>query len=234
VTSEFATALRTHACGELRATDVGSTVTVCGWVAHRRDHGGVAFGDLRDRQGIVQVVFHPERVDPGHLRGESVLRVTGTVDRRVEGKENPELPTGEIEITVQSFEVLSEAEPPPFPIEDRIEADETTRLRHRYVDIRRPEVSYNLQLRSRMNAVIRRYFDEHGFVEVETPMLTRSTPEGARDFLVPARMQPGSFYALPQSPQLFKQILMVAGMDRYYQIVRCFRDEALRADGQPE
>jgi aspartyl-tRNA synthetase len=234
VSSEFATALRTHACGELRASDVGAQVTVCGWVAHRRDHGGVAFVDLRDREGIVQVVFHPERVDPGHLRGESVLRVTGTVDRRVAGKENPELPTGEVEISVSEFEVLSEAEPPPFPIEDRIEADETTRLRYRFLDIRRPEVAFGLQLRSRMNASIRRYFDERGFVEVETPMLTRSTPEGARDFLVPSRLQQGSFYALPQSPQLFKQILMVAGMDRYFQIVRCFRDEALRADRQPE
>ncbi len=232
--TEFATTLRTHACGELRASDVGARVTVCGWVAHRRDHGGVAFVDLRDREGIVQVVFHPERVDPGHLRGESVLRVTGAVDRRVEGKENPELPTGEVEITVSEFEVLSEAEPPPFPIEDRIEADETTRLRYRFLDIRRPEVADGLLLRSRMNAVIRRYFDERGFVEVETPMLTRSTPEGARDFLVPSRLQQGSFYALPQSPQLFKQILMVAGMDRYFQIVRCFRDEALRADRQPE
>ncbi|HEY7280763.1 MAG TPA: aspartate--tRNA ligase [Actinomycetota bacterium] len=232
--SGFATTLRTHACGELRLADVGQQVTVCGWVAHRRDHGGVAFVDLRDRIGIVQVVFHPDRVDPGHLRGESVLRVTGTVDRRVEGKENPELPTGEVEITVSEFEVLSEAEPPPFPIEDRIEADETTRLRYRFLDIRRPEVADGLELRSRMNAAIRRYFDERGFVEVETPMLTRSTPEGARDFLVPSRLQQGSFYALPQSPQLFKQILMVAGMDRYFQIVRCFRDEALRADRQPE
>ena len=234
MTSEFATALRTHACGELRPSHVGERVTVCGWVAHRRDHGGVAFVDLRDREGIVQVVFHPERVEPGHLRGESVLRVTGTVDRREERNVNPRIPTGEIEVTVESFEVLSEAEPPPFPIEDRIEADEATRLRYRYLDIRRPETSAALQLRSRMNSAIRRFFDERDFVEVETPMLTRSTPEGARDFLVPARLQPGTFYALPQSPQLFKQILMVAGMDRYYQIVRCFRDEALRADRQPE
>jgi aspartyl-tRNA synthetase len=234
MSSEFATALRTHACGELRAPHAGEQVTVCGWVAHRRDHGGVAFVDLRDRGGIVQVVFHPEKVDPGHLRGESVLRVTGTVERRVEGKENPDLPTGEVELNVESFETLSEAEPPPFPIEDRIEADETTRLKYRYLDIRRPEMARALQLRSKVNAEIRRYFDERSFVEVETPMLTRSTPEGARDFLVPSRMQPGSSYALPQSPQLFKQILMVAGMDRYYQIVRCFRDEALRADRQPE
>jgi aspartyl-tRNA synthetase len=232
--SRFATTLRTHACGELRALHIGETVTLCGWVAHRRDHGGVAFVDLRDREGVVQVVFHPERVDPGHLRGESVVRVAGTVEARKEGTVNPNLPTGEIEVNVGSIEVLSEAEPPPFPIEDRIEADETTRLRYRFLDIRRPEVSSALLLRSRVLAAIRRYFDEREFVEVETPMLTRSTPEGARDFLVPARMQPGSFYALPQSPQLFKQILMVAGMDRYYQIVRCFRDEALRADRQPE
>jgi aspartyl-tRNA synthetase len=234
VTSEFATALRTHACGELRPSHVGGQVTVCGWVAHRRDHGRVAFVDLRDREGIVQVVFHPERIDPGHLRGESVLRVTGTVEARDERNVNPNIATGEIEVNVESFEVLSEAEPPPFPIEDRIDADEGTRLRYRYLDVRRPETSAALQLRSRMNAAIRRFFDGHGFVEVETPMLTRSTPEGARDFLVPSRMQPGSFYALPQSPQLFKQILMVGGMDRYYQIVRCFRDEALRADRQPE
>jgi aspartyl-tRNA synthetase len=234
VTSEFATALRTHACGELRPDHVGEQVTVCGWVAHRRDHGGVAFVDLRDREGIVQVVFHPERIDPGHLRGESVLRVSGAVEARDERNVNPNIPTGEIEVNVESFEVLSEAEPPPFPIEDRIDADEGTRLRYRYLDIRRPETSAALRLRSRMNAAIRRFFDEHGFVEIETPMLTRSTPEGARDFLVPARLQPGTFYALPQSPQLFKQILMVGGMDRYYQIVRCFRDEALRADRQPE
>jgi aspartyl-tRNA synthetase len=232
--SRFATTLRTHVCGELRASHVGERVTLCGWVAHRRDHGGVAFVDLRDREGVVQVVFHPERVDPGHLRGESVIRVTGTVEARPEGTVNPSLPTGEVEVTVESVEVLSEAEPPPFPIENRIEAEETTRLRYRYLDIRRPEMTNALRLRSRVNSEIRRYFDERAFVEVETPMLTRSTPEGARDFLVPARLQPGSFYALPQSPQLFKQILMVAGMDRYYQIVRCFRDEALRADRQPE
>jgi aspartyl-tRNA synthetase len=230
----FATALRTHMCGELRSLHVGETVTLCGWVAHRRDHGGVAFVDLRDREGVVQVVFHPERLDPGHLRGESVIRVTGTVEPRKEGTVNANLPTGEIEVNVDSVEVLSEAEPPPFPIEDRIEAEETTRLRYRYLDIRRPEMAHALALRSRVFAAIRRYFDERAFVEVETPMLTRSTPEGARDFLVPARLQPGLFYALPQSPQLFKQILMVAGMDRYYQIVRCFRDEALRADRQPE
>ncbi len=229
-----ATALRSHACGELRVTHEGERVTLCGWVAHRRDHGGVIFVDLRDREGVVQVVFHPERVEAGHLGGESVLRVTGTVGARPEGTVNPNLPTGEVELNAESVEVLSEAEPPPFPIEDRIEAEEGTRLRYRYLDLRRPEMARAMVLRARVLREIRRYFDERGFVEVETPMLTRSTPEGARDFLVPARLQPGTFYALPQSPQLFKQILMVAGMDRYYQIVRCFRDEAFRADRQPE
>ncbi|HEX9376585.1 MAG TPA: aspartate--tRNA ligase [Actinomycetota bacterium] len=232
--SGFATTLRTHACGELRSEHRGERVTLCGWVAHRRDHGGVIFVDLRDREGVVQVVFHPERVEAGHLRGESVVRVTGTVGARPPGTVNPNLPTGEIEVTGESVEVLSEAEPPPFPIEDRIEAEEGTRLRYRYLDLRRPEMATAVRLRARILGEIRRYFEERAFVEVETPMLTRSTPEGARDFLVPSRLQPGAFYALPQSPQLFKQILMVAGLDRYYQIVRCFRDEALRADRQPE
>jgi aspartyl-tRNA synthetase len=232
--SGFATSLRTHACGELRATDAGASVTLCGWVAHRRDHGGVTFVDLRDREGVVQVVLHPDRVDASGLRTESVVRVKGTVAERPEGTANPTLPTGEVEVDAVSVEVLSEAETPPFPIEDRIEAEETTRLRYRFLDLRRPEMTRALLLRHRAIRTIRRYFDDRGFVEVETPVLTRSTPEGARDFLVPSRMQPGSFYALPQSPQLFKQILMVAGLDRYYQIARCFRDEALRADRQPE
>ena len=210
---------------------------LCGWVAHRRDHGGVIFLDLRDREGIVQVVFHPEEAAVAHAaadraRSEWVVRVTGAVRRRPEGTENPDLPTGEVEVAARELEVLSEAEAPPFPVEDRIEADEMTRLRYRYVDLRRPEMTRILRLRAQVNAIIRRYLEERGFVEVETPMLTRSTPEGARDFLVPARLQPGKFFALPQSPQLFKQILMVAGLDRYYQIVRCFRDENLRADRQ--
>jgi aspartyl-tRNA synthetase len=206
-------------------------------VAHQRDHGGVLFVDLRDREGVVQVVIHPEEQPGAHgvasrLRGESVIRVRGAVRPRPEGTVNPDLPTGEVEVAVSDMEVLSEADTPPFPIEDRIQASEELRLRHRYLDLRRPEMAHALRLRHQAFASIRRFFDEREFVEVETPMLTRSTPEGARDFLVPSRLQPGEFYALPQSPQIFKQILMVAGLDRYYQIVRCFRDEDLRADRQ--
>jgi aspartyl-tRNA synthetase len=231
--------MRTHRCGDLRAEHAGQEVALCGWVAHQRDHGGVLFVDLRDREGIVQVVFNPQESPETHalaerVRGESVVRVEGEVRRRPEGTVNPGLPTGEIEVAARALEVLSESDPPLFPIEDRITADEPLRLRHRYLDIRRPEMGERLRLRHRAIAAIRRFFDDRGFVDVETPMLTRSTPEGARDFLVPSRIQPGEFYALPQSPQLFKQILMVAGLDRYYQIVRCFRDEDLRADRQPE
>jgi aspartyl-tRNA synthetase len=237
--SERATSLRTNTCGELRASDAGTEVVLCGWVAHRRDQGGVTFIDLRDRDGIVQVVFHKETSAEAleaasSLKTESVIRVRGRVRPRPEGTVNQEIGTGEVEVLAADIELLSDAETPPFLIEDRAETDEAIRLKYRYLDIRRPEVSRTLQLRARVNDIIRRYFADRGFVEVETPMLTRSTPEGARDFLVPSRLSPGEFYALPQSPQLFKQILMVAGLDRYYQIVRCFRDEDLRADRQPE
>jgi aspartyl-tRNA synthetase len=231
-------ALRTHGAGTLRDEHEGATVTLAGWVDTRRDHGGVAFLDLRDRSGLVQVVADPEAgeaLEAAHrVRSEWVVKVTGTVRVRPEGMRNDKLDTGEIEVAAQSLEVLSAAETPPFPVEDGIDVSEEHRLRHRYIDLRRPEMRAVLQLRARTNAVMRRVVEEHGFVEVETPMLTRATPEGARDFLVPSRLQPGETYALPQSPQLFKQLLQVGGIERYYQIVRCFRDEDLRADRQPE
>jgi aspartyl-tRNA synthetase len=233
--SVYRTAMRTHACGELRAEHVDAAVELCGWVASRRDHGGVTFLDLRDREGVVQVVFHPEDAADAHataqrLGSEDVVRVTGAVRSRPAGMANPQLPTGEVEVAAASLEVLSEAETPPFPLEDRIEAGEELRLRFRYLDLRRPEMTTILGIRHRMNAITRDHMESLGFLEVETPMLTRSTPEGARDFLVPSRQWPGSVYALPQSPQQLKQLLMVAGQDRYYQIVRCLRDEAPRAD----
>jgi aspartyl-tRNA synthetase len=233
--SEMRTAMRTHLCGELRASDVGERVTLCGWVWRERDHGGVTFIDLRDRSGLVQLVFHPEDAPEAHaaaqdLRSETVVRVSGDVRARREGTVNPDLETGEIEIAVTEVEVLSPADTPPFPVEDRIEASEELRLRYRYLDLRRPEMTSVLRMRHDINRIIREEMQARGFLEVETPMLTRSTPEGARDFMVPSRLWPGSFYALPQSPQQLKQLLMVAGQDRYYQIVRCLRDEAPRAD----
>jgi aspartyl-tRNA synthetase len=232
--SRYRTAMRSHACGELRTDDAGSEVALCGWVASRRDHGGVTFIDLRDREGVVQVVFHPEAADAHaaaqRLGGEDVVRVTGSVRARPEGMANPQLSTGEIEVAAEGLEILAEAETPPFPVEDRIEAGEDLRLRYRYLDLRRREMTEILRIRHRINAITREHMDLLGFLEVETPMLTRSTPEGARDFLVPSRLWPGTVYALPQSPQQLKQLLMVAGQDRYYQIVRCLRDEAPRAD----
>jgi aspartyl-tRNA synthetase len=225
--------IRTHDAGSLRPVHVDSEVTLAGWVARRRDHGGVAFIDLREASGVVQVVIRDEAV-AHNLRNEYCLKLTGTVSLRPEGNQNPALPTGEIEVIAADVEVLSAAAPLPFPIDDHVEVGEEARLRHRYLDLRRTAPNAALRLRSRVNRAAREVLDTHGFVEVETPTLTRSTPEGARDFLVPARLQPGSWYALPQSPQLFKQLLMVAGMERYYQIARCYRDEDFRADRQPE
>ena len=225
--------LRTHSLGELNASLIGQTVTVTGWVARRRDHGGVAFVDLRDASGFAQVVVRDE-ADFDPLRNEWVLQVIGTVERRPEGNENPNLPSGEIELIAETVTVLNTAAALPFQVDEHVEVGEEARLRHRYLDLRRAGPAAALRLRSKVNKAARDVLDRHDFVEVETPTLTRSTPEGARDFLVPARLQPGSWYALPQSPQLFKQLLMVAGMERYYQIARCYRDEDFRADRQPE
>jgi aspartyl-tRNA synthetase len=229
--------MRTHYCGELSAKQVGSTVTLCGWAHRRRDHGGVIFIDLRDREGLAQVVFDPDRPEAfgiaDRVRSEYVLSVTGTVRRRPEGTVNPNLPTGEVEVLAREVEILNPSAPPPFPIDEE-NLSENTRLQYRVLDLRREPMQKNLRLRYRVTMAIRQVLDRLGFIDIETPMLTRSTPEGARDFLVPSRLQQGSFYALPQSPQLFKQLLMVAGFDRYYQVVRCFRDEDLRADRQPE
>lgn len=227
--------LRSHGAGDIRSSHLGETVTLAGWVARRRDHGGVAFIDLRDATGNVQVVISDEKV-AGALRAEWCVLVVGKVAKRPAGNENLNIPTGEIEVICESLEVLSEAAPLPFPVDsgETVNVSEEVRLKYRYLDLRRENPSKALRLRSKVTSVIRSVMDDEGFLEIETPYLTRSTPEGARDFLVPVRLQPGSWYALPQSPQLFKQLLMVAGMEKYYQIARCFRDEDFRADRQPE
>lgn len=230
---------RTHYCAELSKNDVNNKVVLCGWVNKRRDHGGIIFVDLRDRTGVAQIVFNPEvdtisHNDAQKIRSEFVLCAKGTVELRPPDMINPNMKTGEIEVFITEFEILSEAETPPFPIEDNVAAHEELRLQYRFLDLRRPQLQQNLLTRHKLYQLVRNYLFNHGFIEVETPFLTKSTPEGARDYLVPSRVSPGKFYALPQSPQLFKQLLMIAGFDKYFQIVKCFRDEDLRADRQPE
>ncbi len=230
---------RDKGCGEITEEDIGKVLTLSGWVFRWRDHGGLIFIDLRDRSGIMQVVFSPDVSSPSHqlahsLRSEYVIKIKGEVRRRPEGTENPDIPTGELEVYASELEILSKADPLPFMIDEPKEISESLRLKHRYLDLRRPEMLRNLITRHRVTKQIRDYLDREGFLEIETPMLTKSTPEGARDYLVPSRVNPGHFYALPQSPQLFKQILMCSGVERYFQIVKCFRDEDLRADRQPE
>lgn len=230
---------RTHTCGDLTAAAVGETVCLMGWAQYRRDHGGLIFVDMRDRYGLTQVVFSPDIAPEAHeraniIRAEYVFAIQGKVRLRPEGMANPAMPTGEIEVVVHAWKLLNTSRTPAFPIEDRTEAGENLRLQWRYLDLRRPRLARNLAMRHKVAQTVRRYLDDLSFLEIETPFLTKSTPEGARDFLVPSRLNQGRFYALPQSPQLFKQLLMVSGMDRYFQIVRCFRDEDLRADRQPE
>ena len=231
--------IRTHSCNDLGKDNVGEEVVLMGWVLRRRDHGGVIFIDLRDRWGLTQVVFNPEIDAEAHtkahqLRSEWVLAIKGRVAARPDDMANPKLATGEIEVMVSELRILNSSETPPFPLDEDIEISDNLRLQYRYLDLRRPEMTANMVMRHRAVQAIRTYLNDHGFLDIETPMLTRSTPEGARDYLVPSRVNAGKFYALPQSPQLFKQLLMIAGMDRYYQIVKCFRDEDLRADRQPE
>jgi len=230
---------RTHMCGELRASDTGKTVVLMGWCHRRRDHGAVIFIDLRDRTGHSQAIFH-ENVEPAvhkraeEVRAEYVIAVEGTVARRTDATVNPNMPTGEVEVVASRIWILNESRTPPFPMEESVDVSEDARLKYRYVDLRRPQMQRNVILRSKISFAVREFLFSQGFLEIETPFLTRSTPEGARDYLVPSRVQPGSFYALPQSPQIFKQLLMIAGFEKYFQIVRCFRDEDLRADRQPE
>jgi aspartyl-tRNA synthetase len=231
--------VRDKGCGEIKESDVGQNMTLCGWVFRRRDHGGLIFIDLRDRSGMLQVVFSPDVSVDTHerahdLRSEYVISVSGMIRKRPDGTENPNMPTGTVEMYVNTLEVMNDSSVLPFSIEDAADASEVLRFKHRYLDLRRPEIQKNLMVRHKVTKVIRDYLDERGFLEIETPMLTKSTPEGARDYLVPSRLNPGQFYALPQSPQIFKQILMVAGLEKYFQIVKCFRDEDLRADRQPE
>jgi aspartyl-tRNA synthetase len=229
--------MRTHYCGDLRAADIDQTVTLCGWVHRRRDHGGVIFVDLRDREGLAQIVFNPDDqqmfAKAERLRSEFVIRITGTVRHRPDGTVNPKMATGEVEVNTTELEVLNEAATPPFMIDDT-NINEDNRLKYRYVDLRRPVMQQHIMLRARVIAHMRHYLEQHGFLDIETPVLTRATPEGARDYLVPSRTHAGTFFALPQSPQLFKQLLMISGFDKYYQVARCFRDEDLRADRQPE
>ena len=229
--------MRTHYCGDLNETQIDESVSVCGWVNRRRDHGGVIFVDLRDHHGMLQVVFDPDDAEmfarAETLRNEFVIRVVGRLRARPEGTENPEMPTGRVELLALELEILNAAETPPFQLDDD-DVHEDNRLRYRYIDLRRPEMQQRMRLRAKVTRSMRNWLDDNGFLDIETPMLTRATPEGARDYLVPSRTHPGAFFALPQSPQLFKQLLMMSGMDRYYQIVRCFRDEDLRADRQPE
>ncbi|WP_086479163.1 aspartate--tRNA ligase [Oceanospirillum sanctuarii] len=230
--------MRSHYCGELNEAHIGEEVTLCGWVHRRRDHGGVIFLDLRDRDGLTQVVVDPDTVEAfataDKSRSEYVLQIKGLVRARPEGTTNANMPTGMIEVLGKDVQVLNASETPPFPLDEHVKVGEDVRLKYRYVDLRRPEMLEKLRFRSKMTHSIRKYLDEKGFLDIETPILTRATPEGARDYLVPSRTHAGSFFALPQSPQLFKQLLMVSGMDRYYQIAKCFRDEDLRADRQPE
>ncbi len=229
--------MRSHYCGQVTETLLDQDVTLCGWAHRRRDHGGVIFIDLRDREGLVQVVIDPDTPDAfanaERVRNEYVLRVTGRVRHRPEGTENPNLATGAVEVLAREVEILNRSEPLPFQLDDD-DTSEEVRLRYRYLDLRRPVMQERLRLRTRVISALRQFLEQHGFMDIETPMLTKATPEGARDYLVPSRTHPGSFFALPQSPQLFKQLLMMAGLDRYYQVVRCFRDEDLRADRQPE